>query len=417
METCINIVQTFASCLVQSGTEPGLALFLQYLLGVVLVAGFPLALSIFLIWMERKVAARVQDRLGPNRVGPFGILQNIGDAVKLLIKEDITPAGADRLIYNLAPILTVFSTILIWAAIPFSPVHVGVDLDLGVLYVVAAGSAGTLGVMMAGWSSNNKYALLGAFRVTAQLVSYEVPMIMALLVPVMLAGSMSLQGVSFAQIGMWFIFAAPVSAFIFYVANLAETGRAPFDLIEAESELVAGYNIEYSGMKFGLFMVNEFLHAFTANVLFTVLFLGSWSGPGATDAPGLGFLYLMLKVFFIVYIPSLVLRATIPRVRIDQMMMFNWKFLVPLAILNLVVMAVLIKVSQLTGLAPDPSQATDFAANLPQTLLLLLGNVAIIILVMQVLRGFERRERAKMEALRPGLMTDREALPAPAAHS
>lgn len=414
METCINIVSTFASCLAQSGTEPGLALFFQYLIGVVLVAAFPLVTVILLIWVERKIAARVQDRLGPNRVGPFGILQNVADALKLIIKEDITPAGADRVIYNVAPVIAMLAVILMWAVIPFSPVNVGVDLDLGVLYFTAVGSIGTLAIMMAGWSSNNKYAALGAFRVVAALLSYEVPMVMALLIPVMLAGTMSLQEISFAQLGMWYIIVAPVSALIFYLANLAETGRAPFDLIEAESELVAGYNIEYTGMKFGLFMATEFLHAFTANVLFAVLFMGAWVGPGATELPFLGFVYLMLKTT-LVYIPSLVLRATIPRVRIDQMMTFNWKFLVPLSILNLVVMAVLIKLCQLTGIAPDAASVSDFAANIPQAAVLLLGNAVIVAVTLQILRNSARRDRQKMIAL--GAPAEREALPSPLAHS
>lgn len=414
METCINIVSTFASCMVQSGTDPGLALFIQYLIGVVLVAAFPLVTVILLIWVERKIAARVQDRLGPNRVGPFGILQNVADALKLIIKEDITPAGADRVIFNAAPVIAMLSIILMWAVIPFSPVNVGVNLDLGVLYFAAVGSIGTLAIMLAGWSSNNKYALLGAFRVVAALLSYEVPMVMALLVPVMLAGTMSLQEISFAQLGMWFIIVTPISAMIFYLSNLAETGRAPFDLIEAESELVSGYNIEYSGMKFGLFMATEFLHAFTANVLFVVLFMGAWAGPGATELPFLGFVYLMIKTS-IVYIPSLVLRATIPRVRIDQMMAFNWKFLVPLSILNLVVMAVLIKVCQITGIAPDAASASDFAANLPQAVVLLLGNVVMVAMTMQMLRNNARRDRLKMAAL--GAPAEREALPSPLAHS
>jgi NADH-quinone oxidoreductase subunit H len=311
--------------------DPGLAQFISILLGVVLVATFPLLLVIFLIWGERKIAARVQDRLGPNRVGPFGLLQSFADAVKLIIKEDITPAGADRVVYNIAPIVAVVSTLLMWGVIPFSPVHIGVNLDLGVLYIVAVGSIGTLAVMMAGWSSNNKYALLGSFRVIAALISYEVPMVLVLLVPVLLAGSMGMQEIVRAQASMWFIIPGLVSAVIFYISNLAETGRAPFDLIEAESELVAGYNIEYTGMKFGMFQANEFMHAFTANLLFAVIFLGGWNGPLAEEIPFLGFIWLLVKTF-IVYIPSLILRATIPRVRIDQMMAFNWKFLVPISL-------------------------------------------------------------------------------------
>lgn len=390
---CLN---NLAGCLVAGGADPGLAQFISILLGVLAVAGFPLALSILLIWVERKIAARVQDRLGPNRVGPWGILQNLTDALKLMIKEDITPAGADRLVYNLAPIIAVLSVVMIWAVVPFSPIHIGVDLDIGVLYFVAISSIGTLAIMMAGWSSNNKYALLGAFRVVAQLVSYEVPMVLALLVPVMLAGSMSMQDITRAQIGMWFIVLAPVSALIFYISNLAETGRAPFDLIEAESELVAGYNIEYSGMKFGLFMVNEFVHAFTANLLFAVIFLGGWSGPGVEQVPFLGFVYLGIKVT-LVYIPSLVLRATVPRVRIDQMMSFNWKILVPVSIVNVVVMAFLYKVVQELGLSPSPEQATDFIANLPQAIILLLGNILVLFGTATVLRNFLRRERMALD--------------------
>ena len=205
MEQCVNIINTLVPCLVTSGTDPGLAQFISILIGVVLITLFPLVLVILLIWFERKIAARVQDRIGPNRVGPFGLLQNVADAVKLIIKEDITPAGADRLVYNLAPITAVLATTLIWAVIPFSPIHIGVDLGIGLLYFVGIGSIGTLSVIMAGWASNNKYALLGSFRAVAQLVSYEVPMVIALLIPVLLTGSMGMQDIVRVQIGMWFI--------------------------------------------------------------------------------------------------------------------------------------------------------------------------------------------------------------------
>ncbi|MBE2272511.1 MAG: NADH-quinone oxidoreductase subunit H, partial [Anaerolinea sp.] len=260
----------------------------------------------------------------------------------------------------------------------------------------AIGSIGTLAIMMAGWSSNNKYALLGAFRVVAQLVSYEVPMVLALLVPVMIAGTLSMQEIVTAQIGMWFIVPALVSAVIFYISNLAETGRAPFDLIEAESELVAGYNIEYSGMKFGLFMANEFMHAFTANLLFAVIFLGGWSGPGAIEYPLLGFVYLFLKTGLL-YIPSLILRATVPRVRIDQMMGFNWKFLVPVAIVNVLVVAFLLQVTKALGIAPAPGE-TDFLAHLPQSVVLLLGNLAVIAGILTILRNVGRQARLEASA-------------------
>ncbi|NDJ60997.1 MAG: NADH-quinone oxidoreductase subunit NuoH [Chloroflexi bacterium] len=399
MEQCINVIETLAPCLVASGTDPGLAQFISILLGVLLVTIFPLGGVIIFIWIERKIAARVQDRVGPNRVGPYGLFQNVADALKLITKEDITPAAADRLIYNFAPIVATLSVIMIWAVIPFSPVHIGVDLSIGVLYFVAIGSIGTLAFMMAGWASNNKYALLGAFRVVAQLVSYEIPMVLALLVPVLIAGTLSMQEMVQAQLGMWFVVMMPLSALIFYISNLAETGRAPFDLLEAESELVAGYNIEYSGMKFGLFMASEFIHAFTANALFVVIFMGGWAGPGVEQFPALGFVYFLGKTMLI-YIPSLILRATVPRVRIDQMMNFNWKFLVPLSIINVLVMAFLFKVAQVLSLTPPPGLETDFIANLPLTAVLLAGNIVMIIGVLTVLRNTGRRERLEAEARR-----------------
>ncbi len=389
LDQCLN---NLAQCLVQSGANPDVANFISILLGVVLVATVPLLTVILLIWVERKFAARVQDRLGPNRVGPFGLLQTIADALKMLTKEDITPVGADRFIFNLAPIVAFAAVILMWAVVPFTSQHIGADLSIGILYFVAVGSLGTVKIMVAGWSSNNKYALLGAFRTIALLLSYEVPMVLALLVPVMIAGTMSMQEIVRGQLGMWYFFMTPLSATIFFVANLAETGRAPFDLIEAESEIIAGYNIEYSGFKWGIFMASEFLHAFTAALLATVIFLGGWSGPLAEQIPILGFLYLGLKTAFF-YLLSLLIRATVPRIRVDQVMSFNWKFLVPLSIANVLVTALLLKVVQGLGLAPAPELATDLVANIPQTVVLLLGNVAMIAAVLAILRNSGRRER------------------------
>ncbi len=392
-------INNFVQCLLNLGAPPGLAHFINILLGVVLVATVPLVTVIILIYIERKVAARVQDRIGPNRVGPFGLLQSVADAVKLLTKEDITPLGADKFIYNLAPIIAFASVVLIWAVIPFTPLHVGADLSIGILYFMAVASIGTVKVVVAGWSSNNKYALLGAFRTIAQLLSYEVPLVLALLVPVMLAGTLSMQGITVAQQGMWFVFMAPVAAVIFFIANLAETGRAPFDLIEAESEIIAGYNIEYSGFKFGMFMAAEFIHAFTASVLAAVIFLGGWSGPFVHEVPVLGFIYLGIKTF-IIYLFSLVLRSTVPRVRIDQLMAFNWKFLVPVSIINVLMTAFLLQVVRALGLAPSAAQATDFVANLPQTAILLLGNLVVVGIVLNRIRNTGRRQRLEDEARR-----------------
>lgn len=402
METqCVDVINTLAACMVASGADPDFANLISALLGVVLVATLPLLTVILLIWVERKFAARIQDRLGPNRVGPFGLLQSVADALKMLTKEDITPAGADRFIYNLAPIIAFAVVVLIWAVIPFTPVHVGSDLSVGILYFVAVGSIGAVKVMIGGWSSNNKYALLGAFRTIAQLVSYEVPMILALLIPVLMSGSMSMQDITRAQSGMWYIFSAPLAFLIFFISNLAETGRAPFDLIEAESELVAGYNIEYSGFKFGMFMAGEFMHVFTVAVLTAVLFLGGWWGPGVEQIPALGFVYLGLKTL-VVYFAMLLIRNTVPRFRIDQVMNFNWKFMVPLSIVLVLVQAFLLRVISSLGLAPDP--AGDFIASLPQTILLLLGNLAITAVVLNMIRNRGRQERLADEAAARGEM-------------
>jgi NADH-quinone oxidoreductase subunit H len=386
-------------CLLDAGWNPGLAALITNLVGVVLVATMPLITVILLIWVERKIAARVQDRLGPNRVGPFGLLQTVADALKMLTKEDITPVGADKFIYNLAPIIAFAAVVLMWAVVPFTPLHIGSDLSIGLLYFVAVGSIATVKIMVAGWSSNNKYALLGAFRTIAQLLSYEVPMVLALLIPVMLAGTMSMQGITAAQQGMWYIVMAPVAAVMFFIANLAETGRAPFDLLEAESEIIAGYNVEYSGFKWGMFMAGEFMHVFTTAVFTAVLFLGGWSGPFVHEIPVLGLVYLGLKAA-IIYLFSLIIRSTVPRVRIDQLMSFNWKFLVPVSVLNVLVTAFLLKVVQGLGLQPTGDNATNFIANLPQTIILLLGNLLVIAVAGWLVGSYARSLRASDEAKR-----------------
>lgn len=396
MGQCENIINTFAPCISDAlGLSPELANFLSIFLGVLIVATFPLLVTILLIWFERKFAARVQDRLGPNRVGPFGLFQPFADVLKLLGKEDITPAGADKLIYNVAPVMSVMSVLLIWAVIPLTPIHVGVDLEIGALYFVAVASLGTLAIILAGWSSNNKYALLGAFRVVAQLVSYEVPLALALIVPVMLAQSMSMVSIVEAQAGMWFVFMAPVAAFLFFISSQAETGRAPFDLLEAESELVAGFNIEYSGMKFAMFFAGEFMHVFTNGVLMAVLFTGGYQGPLVDQIPLLGLVYLFLKTG-VWYMASLLMRNALPRVRIDQLMRINWVYLVPISIVNLMVMSVLMMLVKEVGLRPEDPQS--FVQNIPQTLIYLAGNLAVFLGVMTILRNRLREERLREEA-------------------
>ncbi len=381
--------------LANGGVNLGLAQFISLFIGVVLVSGVPLVTVIFLIWIERKVAARIQDRIGPNRVGPFGLLQTFADLIKLLIKEDITPTAADRLLYNAAPLVSFASVVLIWAIVPFTPYHYGVDLEIGALYFVAVASLGTLAIMTAGWASNNKYALLGAFRVVALLVSYEIPLVFALMVPVMLAGTMSMVDIIYAQSSMWFVFMSPLAMILFFISSQAETGRAPFDLIEAESELVAGFNIEYSGMKFGMFFAAEFLHVFTNGILLTILFFGGWLFP-LWNEPLIAFAWLGLKAS-VLYFISLWIRNTVPRMRIDQVMWFNWFRLVPISILNLLAVAFLVKVMQELGLAPrDLAQAT-LGEVLPMTIILFLSNVAIAIGLLGQVRSVGRESRLATE--------------------
>ncbi len=379
------------------GLGSDISLFLAIVLGVLIVATIPLLVIIGLIWGDRKFGGRVQDRMGPNRVGPFGLLQSFADLGKLLIKEDITPANADRLIYNLAPVLSVSSVILVWAVVPMAPNFVGVDVDTGVLYVVAVASLGTLAVVMGGWASNNKYALLGGFRAVAQLISYEIPMVMALLVPVLFLGTGSLVSIVEAQASMWFVALSPLAALTFFLASQAEVGRSPFDLIEAESELTAGYNVEYSGMKFGMFMAGEYAHWLTQGVLLAVLFFGGWNGPFIDRWPWLGVIYFFLKAFVLFFASDLI-RFTIPRLRIDQVMHFNWQWLVPLSISNLLITAFLLKVLQELGLAVDLTQSPGFIDALPMTVIMLLGNLVQVLVMMQFLRARGRRQRMMASA-------------------
>lgn len=316
-------------------------------LGAGLLATVAMVFVTVLIWAERKIGGRVQDRPGPNRVGPWGIFQTIADMLKIFTKEYITPIGADLVPYNLAPVLSVAAVLSVWAVVPLSSTVFGTNINVGILYIMAVGAIGELGVIFAGLGSNNKYAMLGGFRAVAQLVSYEVPMVVTLLIPVMFAGSMGINDIVRSQ-SVWNIVLAPVAALLFFITSIAENGRAPFDLIEADSELVAGFNIEYSGLKFGMFYVADFLHAFTSAMVFATIFLGGWRGPAAETLPVLGFFYLLLKTLA-VYLLMLVLRFSIPRLRIDQMMNVNWKFLTPLSLINLVVMAL---ASKLVPAAP-----------------------------------------------------------------
>jgi len=338
------------------------------LVGVLVVSTFCLLIVIFLIWLERKVIARMQDRIGPNRVGgKYGLLQTVADVLKLLSKELITPAGVDWWPYNLAPILIVMASLLTWAVLPFAPGVVGVDLNIGLFYVLAVSSVSVVTLLLAGWGSNNKYALLGAFRSIAQLVSYEVPMILSLLIPIILAKSMSTIEIINAQT-IPFILVVPLSALIFFISALAETGRTPFDLLEADSEIVAGFHIEYGGMKFGMFFLAEFIGTLFMSGLFATVYLGGYRLFGVEDIitpvggvplfslfglniaiPGewaLGRLFGLIIFFikmFIIYFVFIWVRGTLPRFRIDQMLNFNWKLLVPVSLALILTVALVDK--------------------------------------------------------------------------
>ena len=364
--------------------DPGLAGLLINLVGIVVLVTILLVIDIFLVWIERKVVARFQDRLGPNRVGPYGLIQPFADIIKLFIKENITPAGADRVVYNLAPVLSVFSVLILWAIVPLAPVIFGVDLNVGVLYLVAAGAVGTLSILMAGWSSNNKFALLGAFRQVAAMVSYEIPMVVALLIPTIFAGTMGMLGISQAQQGLWYVFLSPLGALVFLISAVAELGRAPFDLSEGESEVVAGFHIEYSGMKFGWFYAGELLHAFTFGGFWGILFFGGYHFFGLENLGPLVAAAVVLFKALLGYWVIMWIKYTLMRIRIDHMLAFNWKFLVPLSLVVLMVTALLNTL--LRDAQPWTFGLGMFAAN-----------VVIAWITIEILRRRSRIEREKVD--------------------
>jgi NADH-quinone oxidoreductase subunit H len=303
------------------------------MLGVLLLA------ASYLVWLERKLLARLQIRLGPNRAGIFGLLQPIADAVKLLTKEDIIPAQADAFIFQLAPAVVAMTALLMFAVVPVGPdieifghpvPMVITDLNVGLLYVFALSSLGVYGVALGGWSSNSKFALLGGIRGAAQMISYELALGLSLVPVVMLTGSFSLTAIVDAQARLPFIVLQPVSFLIFIISAMAESKRIPFDLPEAENELGAGFHTEYSGMRFGLFFLGEYVHIQVLGALIAVFFLGGWHGPFLPPP-----VWLLLKIFAVALI-MIWIRGTLPRLRYDQLMALGWKVLIPVALINIV---------------------------------------------------------------------------------
>ena len=374
--------------LIHLGLPEQLAIGITLFVGALVLASVGPVLALVLIHITRKVISRIQDRLGPNRLGPGGIFQSAADAVKLLSKEDIRPAEADVIAYNLAPLLSVAGVILTLAVIPFANGLIGVDLNTGVLYLVALGSIGIMAALMAGWSSNNKYALLAGFRVVAQLLSYEIPMVLAMLGPVLLVGTMRMNELAAFQrlevfgfnLGLgWIGFIMPSVLLIYFISALAEAEQTPFDLLEAESELIAGFHIEYSGMKFAMFFLAQFLNSFFLGAIMVVLFLGGWQGPFVDQVPILGLVYFMTKAFAIYTITQWV-RGTFPRVRVDQMMSFAWKVLVPLVLALILWQMVALKLPVATWI---------------QYVLIFVGNVVVIGVVLNILGTYFRNETVR----------------------
>jgi len=340
------------------------------LLGMIINSLIPLVfvipLALFFVWLERKVSAHMQDRLGPMITGSHGWLQTFADVLKLLQKEDIIPADADRKLFTIAPILVFAGSYAAFAAIPFSSAYIGSEIDMGIFYVVAVSGLVVAGILMAGWSSNNKYSLLGAMRSVAQIISYEIPTVLVILSIVVLAGTLNLLKISEMQTAYfwnWFIFGGPepglikfllipfmfAGFLILYISSLAEVNRTPFDIPEAESELVAGYHTEYSGMKFAMFFLSEYANMFVVSAIVSAVFFGGYQSPFGYLGNSLGiswlvpieqFFWFTAKGIFFVFV-QMWLRWTLPRLRVDQLMAVCWKYLIPYSFVNLIIIAFL----------------------------------------------------------------------------
>jgi NADH-quinone oxidoreductase subunit H len=381
----VNIGLWLQGLIASTGLAEAWVRLIMFGIGGVVLAVVPFAAVIILIWAARKLVARMQDRLGPNNSGPYpgpyAVFQTFADAIKMLSKEDVIPAAADRWVFNAAPILILTVALLVWAVIPLGDGLIGADLNIGIFYILSLGSGSLVALLMAGWGSNNKYALVGAMRAIAQLISYEIPQVLAVLTVVMVAGTFSMQGIIEAQ-QIPFLFSMPLTAFLFFVGSLAEVSRQPYDLTEADSEIVAGYFVEYSGMKFGQFYLSEFINNFSLSMITASLFLGGWRGPFVGSVPVLGTAWILIKAL-VVFFVLLWLWGTMPRLRIDQMLDFNWKFLVPISLANICMLALVGK-----ALPPDPQPWVQAGALLGSNVLL-----ALVVLGITIVSGRRAREQ------------------------
>ena len=321
--------------------HPDVQLVFWSLVKILVILQAMLVVVSYMIYAERKIAGHMQARVGPNRVGPFGLFQPIADVAKLFFKEEFTPEGANKVIFHIAPMLAVIPALVTFAVVPFGPQGAlrVTDINVALLLFLAMSSLGVYAITLGGWSSNNKYALLGGLRSSAQMISYELAMGLSTIGVILMAGSLSLVDIVHAQERWWFVVYQPVAFGIFMLTALAETNRAPFDLPEAEAELVAGFHTEYSSMKFGLFFLGEFANVISISCIAVTLFLGGWSGPWLPES--LQFLWFFAKLgallFFFIWV-----RWTFPRLRYDQLMNLGWKVLLPLALANILVTAVLV---------------------------------------------------------------------------
>jgi len=286
---------------------------------------------LILIWLERKVAGFMQERLGPNRLGPFGLFQTIADTLKLLTKEDIIPARADKWIFMTAPMFFIIVAVLLYAVIPMGKDMAVVDLNVGLFYFISVGSLSTICILMAGWGSNNKWSLLGAMRSVAQMISYEIPLAFSLLGVVMIAGSLNLSAIVAAQHKLWFIILQPIAFVTYFIAATAELNRGPFDMPEAEQELTAGAYTEYTGMRWALFFLAEYTNLVAVSALASTLFLGGWLGPWLPS-----WIWIIIKTYMVMLI-FMWLKWTFPRIRMDHLMSFSWKVLIPISLINIII--------------------------------------------------------------------------------
>lgn len=334
----VNIAYALTNWLTGLGLSAGWSDFILLVVQWVCIIIIVTLNVIVLIWLERKISGFIQQRLGPNRLGPFGMFQTIADAIKLLTKEDIIPSATDKLIFRTAPMFFIIISVMLYVVLPMGKNMVIVDLNVGVFYFISVGSLTTICLLMAGWGSNNKWSLLGAMRSVAQMISYEIPLAFSLLGVIMIAGSMRLSDIVAAQSNVWFIILQPVAFIAYFIAATAELNRGPFDMPEAEQELTAGAYTEYTGMRWALFFLAEYTNLVAVSALMSTMFLGGWQGPFLPS-----WLWIIIKTY-LVMIVFMWLKWTFPRIRMDHLMSFSWKVLIPVTLANILLTGIVLQV-------------------------------------------------------------------------